>query len=266
MARRFTIELLMDLASQIGANPAKALSRSNVSFLGKGPVKNPLFQRPLPGLENATTANLGKPETLFKAVEDAVGWAKDGKLNSIQTEILGQNLVGIRNIVKPPPAPVLPSAQMLQFPKRGSGITGIKTEGTIKDFSKASNERFRNQLADDLGGRLPEPGPGDIEAMNRALNVKTGMSRAIARQILQQDTRLTLKPEELYSLRTGARGEDPLDLMRKYYGESMLKYDDFLQGVNIEAASPTEFAEMILKNVRLVPQFARGGLAKILEV
>ena len=102
--------------------------------------------------------------------------------------------------------------------------------------------------------------------MNRALNAKTGMSRAIARQILQQDTRLKLNPQELYRLRTGARGEDPLDLMKKYYGESMLKYDDFLNSVNVEAASPTEFAEMILKNVRLVPQFAEGGLARILEV
>ena len=103
MARRFTIELIMDLATQIGANPAKALSRSNVSFLGKGPQQNPLFQRPLPGLANATEANLGKPEALFKAVEDAVGWAKDGKLNTIQTEILGQNLLGIKNILKSTP-------------------------------------------------------------------------------------------------------------------------------------------------------------------
>jgi len=46
MARRFTIELLMDLASQIGANPAKALSRSNISFLGKGPTTESLVPAP----------------------------------------------------------------------------------------------------------------------------------------------------------------------------------------------------------------------------
>ena len=45
----------------------------------------------------------------------------------------------------------------------------------------------------------------------------------------------------------------------------MLKYDDFLNSVNVEAASPTEFAEMILKNVKLIPQFAEGGLAEILQ-
>ena len=45
-----------------------------------------------------------------------------------------------------------------------------------------------------------------------------------------------------------------------------MKYDDFLNSVNIEAASPREFAEMILKDVKLIPQFARGGLARILEL
>ena len=256
MARRFTIELLMDLASQIGANPAKALSRSNISFLGKGPQQNPLFQRPLPGLENATEANLGKPETLFKAIEDAVGWAKDGKLNSIQTEILGYNLSGINKVLNPP---VLPSASVTPI---RSGIT------TLKGNDIGAGQRSYNKLTGlnkprPVESRLPETGPGNI---TKALDAKTGMSRAIARQILQQDTRLKLNPEELYSLRTGARGEDPLDLMKKYYGESMLKYDDFLNSVNVEAASPTEFAEMILKNVRLIPQFAHGGLARILEV
>ena len=56
MARRFTIEIIMDLA-RIGANPAKFREpRTNISFLGKGPTKNPLFQNRLAGLENATEA------------------------------------------------------------------------------------------------------------------------------------------------------------------------------------------------------------------
>ena len=107
MARRFTIELIMNLAKSIGANPAKlAGTRSNISFLGKGPTKNPLFQNYLSGLENAKPSNLGDPKKLFGAIEDAVGWAKDGKLNSIQTEILGRNLSGINKILNPPPLPM----------------------------------------------------------------------------------------------------------------------------------------------------------------
>ena len=247
----------MDLATRIGANPGKALSRTNVSFLGTGPQKNPLFQRPLPGLANATEANLGKPETLFKAIEDAVGWAKDGKLNSIQQEILGHNLKGIERILHPP---VLPSASVTPI---RSGIT------TLRSNDIGAGQRSYNKLTGlnrprEVKSALPEPGPGDIEAFNVALNQKTGMSRAIARNLLLKDTRLKLEPEDLFMLKEG-KGE-PLDMMRKYYGESIHLYDDFLNSVNVEAARPDEFAEMILKNVKLIPAFAHGGLARILEV
>ena len=257
MARKFTIELIMDLATRIGANPGKALSRTNVSFLGTGPQKNPLFQRPLPGLANATEANLGKPETLFKAIEDAVGWAKDGKLNSIQQEILGHNLKGIERILHPP---VLPSASVTPI---RSGIT------TLRSNDIGAGQRSYNKLTGlnrprEVKSALPEPGPGDIEAFNVALNQKTGMSRAIARNLLLKDTRLKIEPEDLFMLKEG-KGE-PLDMMRKYYGQSMSAYDDFLNQVNLEAARPDEFAEMILKNVELIPAFAHGGLARILEV
>ena len=110
--------------------------------------------------------------------------------------------------------------------------------------------------------KAPETGP---EVFNAALNQKTGMSRAIARQILQQDTRLKLKPEELFMLKEG-KGE-PLDLMRKYYGKSMMNLDDFLDNAAFRGfASADEAAAMALKEIELIPQFARGGLARILEI
>jgi len=281
MARRFTLELIMDLASRIGANPAKAISRSNVSFLGKGPINNPLFQRPLAGLENATEANLGKPETLFKAIDDAVGWAKDGKLNGIQTEILGHNLTGIERIINPPP---LPMASVMKFPKQETGIKSlvpdqvqvppgqlgknvIDRRGSFEEIDKLIKEGFKDERGRTWFGksRLPEPGPGDIEAFNRALNMKTGMSRAIARELLLKDTRLTLKPEDLSMLKSG-KGE-PLDLMKKYYGRSLDNYDDFLNDVIPRAdMNPRDIATRILREVELIPQFARGGLARILEL
>ena len=91
------------------------------------------------------------------------------------------------------------------------------------------------------------------------------MSRAIARQILQQDTRLKLKPEELYSLRTG-KGE-PLDLMRKYYGRSMMNLDEFLDNAAFRGfTNADEAAATALKEIELIPQFAEGGLARILEL
>ena len=139
-----------------------------------------------------------------------------------------------------------------------------------KDFSEIDQMIMEGKLPDLKGRRwnfkskLPEPGPGDLAAYTKVLNQKTGMSRAIARQILQQDTRIKLKPKELFMLKEG-KGE-PLDLMKKYYGRSMSAYDDFLDNLNLEVAPPDIIAGMILKHVNLIPQFARGGLARILEV
>ena len=234
MARKLILENLMKLAQGIGANPSKFMgTKSNITFLGKGPQKNPLFQRYLPGLENATPRNLGSRDSLIEATEDAMGFASANKLNDIQLKILTENLPGINKVLNPPP---LPMATISQFPKRGSGITS----------------------------QLPEPGPGDLAAFKGALDMQTGMSRAIARNLLLKDTRLKLSPEDLSMLKEG-KGE-PLDLMNKYYGQSMTNYDDFLNSVNLEAARPDEFAEMILKNVELIPAFAGGGLARILEI
>ena len=266
MARRFTLELIMDLATKIGVNPAKLASRGNVSFLGTGPQKNPLFQRHLPGLDRATPANLGSRDALIEATEDAASWAKDGKLNSIQMEILGRNLSGINKILNPPP---LPMATISQLPTRGTGIAGIKQRmENIKGMSDKLGQMEKERLAiygkDKIPSQLPEPGPEDIAAFKGALDMQTGMSRAIARNLLLKDTRLKLKPEELFMLKEG-KGE-PLDLMAKYYGRSMPAYDDFLNNVNLQAARPDEFADMILKHVKLIPEFVEGGLARILEV
>ncbi len=267
----------MDLASRIGANPAKAISRSNISFLGKGPTKNPLFQNRLAGLENATEANLGKPETLFAAIDDAVGWAKDGKLNSIQTEILGHNLSGINKILNPPPLPTASVTNIAsgieglrRFPKESHKFFGRPLKD--KDFSEIDRMVMEGKIPDARGRtwnlRAQETGPeryNRLTGLGNVLDAKTGMSRAIARQILQQDTRLKLKPEELFMLKTG-KGE-PLDLMRKYYGKSMMNLDSFLDDViprpdmNIK-----DIASRVLAEVELIPQFAEGGLADILQV
>ena len=135
MARGFTIKILMDLAKSIGANPQKFMgTRTNISFLGKGPTKNPLFQQPLAGIDQASMKQLGPG--MIPAVEDAMGFATAGKLNSIQTEILGKNMLGIKNVMKPP---VLPSATVTPI---APGIEGLKR------FPKESHRFFGRPLKD----------------------------------------------------------------------------------------------------------------------
>jgi len=295
MARRFILENLMKLAQSIGANPTKFMgTKTNISFLGKGPQRNPLFQSPVPGLETATEAQLGSRESIIGAVEDAMGYASAGKLNDIQLQALGINLENILKVYKPP---VLPSATVTpiasgiealkRFPRKVHQFFGRPLKG--KDFDdidklmkeghidargrqwnfkpQGPGERRYNELTGLNKPRLveskvPETGPG---AYTAALDQKTGMSRAIARQILQQDTRLKLKPEELFMLKEG-KGE-PLDLMRKYYGNSMMNLDTFLDNAAFRGfISADEAAATALKEIELIPQFARGGLARILDI
>ena len=232
MARRFTLQLIMDLASRIGANPGKAISRSNVSFLGKGPQKNPLFQERLAGLENATEANLGKPETLFGAIDDAVGWMKDGKLNSIQSEILGHNLTGIEKIINPP---VLPSASVTAI---APGIEGLKR------FPKESHKFFGRPLKDKdfseidrmvMEGKIPD-------ARGRKWNLKA--------------------PE------TGAfQGWTPSVVPKANIPASKINHQIIADkyGINVELIEGKDWVE-VLEILRKLGRYAHGGLARILEV
>jgi hypothetical protein len=300
MANLFTLRALMALATKIGANSSKFMgTRTNISFLGTGPQKNPLFQAPLK-IKNYLQ---NRGSSMLDEVNDAMGYLTSGKLNTIQSEILGKNLTGIKNILHPPPLPtasvtdIAPGiAGLRRFPKEShkffgrplkdkdfseidklvaegklppAGVKGATSIGPVKGRSyRYIDEQGKTRIqpskewSDKAKSVLPGPGIG---AFNVALNPKTGMSRAIARQILQQDTRLKLPEEVLISLRTGSKGADPLDLMRKYYGQSITNFDDFIRSVNIDAASPTEFAAMVLKNIKLTPQFAEGGLAEVLQ-
>ena len=282
MAKRYTIELLMNLASKIGANPQKFMgTRTNISFLGKGPTKNPLFQGPVAGLEGATEAQLGSKDSIIGAVEDAMGFASARKLNDIQIQALGLNLENILKVYNPPPLPmasvtaIRPGIEGLRrFPKETHKFMGRPLKD--KDFSEIDRMIMEGKIPDARGRtwNLKAPGTGSIKAYEAALSGRTGEARGIAREILLQDTRLKLPDEVIESLKLrkdlgkGAPGADPLDLMKKYYGRSMENFDNWLDdGRHMNFESNADAAGSVLGEMILTPQFfAQGGLAGILEV
>jgi len=154
MARKLILETLLNLAKSIGANPNKFMgTKTNITFLGKGPTKNPLFQSPLAGLETATEAQLGSRGTMIEAVEDAMGFASAGKLNDIQLKALTLNLEGINKIYNPP---VLPMASITDI---APGIGGLKGRGFAS---------LKDEMADQLrkGGRqLSDVAEADIDKL-----------------------------------------------------------------------------------------------------
>tara|TARA_R100001480_G_scaffold118698_1_gene117907 strand:- start:120 stop:578 length:459 start_codon:yes stop_codon:yes gene_type:complete len=120
MAKNLILQNLTKLARGIGASHNKWTgTKTNITFLGKGPTKNPLFQSPLAGLESE--AQLGSRESVISAVEDAMGYASAGKLNPIQLEALTLNLESLYKIYNPP---VLPMAGVTDM---APGIRGIST-------------------------------------------------------------------------------------------------------------------------------------------
>ena len=135
MARKFILENLMKLAQSIGANPKNFMgTRTNITFLGKGPQRNPLFQSPVAGLETASEASLGPRESIIGAVEDAMGFASAGKLNDIQLQALTLNLKNIHKVYNPP---VLPMASVTDI---APGIAGLKK------FPRESHKFFGRPL------------------------------------------------------------------------------------------------------------------------
>ena len=120
MARKLILENIMKLAQGIGANPKNFMgTKTNITFLGKGPTKNPLFQGPLQGLESE--AQLGPRESVISAVEDAMGFATANKLNDIQLEALTLNLESLYKIYNPPPL------AMASITEMAPGIRGISS-------------------------------------------------------------------------------------------------------------------------------------------
>jgi len=228
MAKRFTIEILMDLASRIGANPAKAISRSNISFLGKGPTKNPLFQNRLAGLENASAENLGDPKKLFGAIDDAVGWAKDGKLNSIQTEILGHNLSGIERILHPP---ALPMASVSAIRPGIEGLRRFPRE-THKFFGRPLKTKDFNEIDRLFQGPITSTGPKGTRTWNF-----TKKSR-----LPGPGTKVNIPASKI---------------------NHQIIADQY--GIDVELIKGKDWIE-ILEVLRRSGLYAKGGLARILEV
>ena len=74
MARQLVLQNLMKLAQGIGANPSKFMgTRGNITFLGKGPTKNLLFQSPV-RIKNYLR-NRGSQESVVDEINDAMGFA-----------------------------------------------------------------------------------------------------------------------------------------------------------------------------------------------
>jgi hypothetical protein len=253
MARRFTIEILMNLAKSIGANPNKFMgTRTNISFLGKGPTKNPLFQAPVAGLEGATEAQLGSKESIIGAVEDAMGFASANKLNSIQIQALGLNLENILKVYKPP---VLPSASITPI---APGIEGLRRfpKESHKFFGRPLKGKDFDEIDELFKGPITSTGPKGTRTWNFTKKSRTPETGA-----------------ERYNKLTGLdkskpfQGWTPSVVPKVNIPASKINHQIIADqyGINVELIEGKDWIE-VLEILRKLGRYAQGGLARILEL
>jgi len=289
MARKLILQNLMKLAQGIGANPKNFMgTRTNITFLGKGPTKNPLFQSPIAGLEGASEAALGPRESMIGAVEDAMGFASAGKLNSIQIRALELNLENIFKIYNPP---VLPSASVTNI---GAGIEGLRRFPKeshkffgrplkSKDFAEIDRLVMEGKLPDAKGRtwdfKTSKPGAPDIPQKTYA--ARATMYRLLDMPATKEGVGVTLREimskQDLKWLLEGGGGVkgDPITMFAKYFGNASARQ---LPSETTPAIIEKFANQVILRKDRLGRRiddpffrredidFAGGGLAEILQV
>ena len=275
MARQLILQNLMKLAQGIGANPSRFMgTRGNITFLGKGPTKNPLFQSPLAQLEGASEAALGPREKIIGAVEDAMGYASAGKLNDIQIRALYLNLEGLNKIYNPP---VLPSASVTNI---GAGIEGLRR------FPKETQKFMGRPLKDaDFAkidqlvaeGKLPPA----VDLPQKTYAARATMYRLLDEPATKEGVGLTLReimsPQDLKMLLEGGGGVkgEMIPMFAKYFGNAATKrlpsettpavIDNFAkQIIRMKDRMGRKIDDPFFRREDL--DFAHGGLARILEV
>jgi len=143
MASKSLIDIALKLSKQLGANTNKFLgSRSNISFLGKGPKDDLLFQADL-NVESLPAFPLNK---LMPQIESSMGYLTGGKLNDIQATKLISNLEKIKEFNFP--------TQIPNITDMGTGTRNLTQEGlgALRQTRKTDDD-FR-VIQDEVGPEI----------------------------------------------------------------------------------------------------------------
>jgi len=294
MARRIIIGEILNLIKGLGGNPSKFMgTKSNISFLGKGP-KESLFQG---AIDAEGMVGSGFPvEAVIREAESAGGYAVANKLNDLQLQRLKDNLLQLKKVYFPP--------QVANITDMATGTGDLTQEGIaslregVKRFPRETHQFFGRPLKDadfvkidrmvmegkipDAKGRTwnfktPKPGARDIPQ-------KTYAARATMYKLLDMEAaeggvtlREIMSKQDLKWLLEGGGGVkgDPIAMFAKYFGNATTK--QLPSQTTPEVIE--EFATQVMQRKDRLGRgindpffrredidFAGGGLAEILQV
>ena len=163
MASKNLIDIALRLSKQLGANHNKFMgTKTNITFLGKGPKDDLLFQQDL-NVESLGSIPLSK---ILPQIESSMGYLTGGKLNDIQATKLISNLEKIKEFNFP--------TQTANIIDLGTGTRNLTDEGLgalratrktdddvriIRDEVQTQDPNFIPMRADqyrDIFGKSPE--------------------------------------------------------------------------------------------------------------
>ena len=299
MASKNLIDIALQLGSKLGANTSKFLgTRSNVNFLGTGPKDGMLFQKDI-NPESFVTIGI---EKVLPDIESSLAYAASNKLNDFQLNQLIKNLKTMDETANPTNILSMGGLDSLRA-KSGiaerqvteavqdaekKGFAGF--EKTIRGLAKSDPElaaQYRTVMtnrAQDAEGlpAIMETVP-KVDLPGKTASAREFLVNALKKENPNQTNFADIIEEvDVKYITEGGGGlaGDPLTLVNKYFGPRIAEM--------VQSGASSEeiaiFTERVLNNVvdanglrpgdprfdrlsaRFVEDFARGGLAKILEV
>ena len=144
MARKIIIGEILNLIKGLGGNPNKFMgTKTNISFLGKGPSEN-LFQGAI-DIEGMVKSGFPLNKVIAES-EKAGGYVTSGKLNDLQLQRLRDNLAQLKQAYKP--------EQLANITDMASGPRDLTQEGL--GSLRTAQRRFPEETHQFMGRPLKD--------------------------------------------------------------------------------------------------------------
>ena len=303
MASSKLIDIGVKLGKQLGANTNKFLgTRSNINFLGKGPDEGKLFQQ---DINTEVLANI-ELKSALPQIETSLGYLTAGKLNDIQAHKLIDNLTKMNDFYYPITgdsiANVTDMASRTGNLTRGGleSLRGLGLKNLDNVEAAAAESPLMSRVADRVKNIQTQTNDASVimetipknEIPGKTASAREFLFNALKKENPNQTTFADIvDPVDAKLILEGGGGVDgdPIVLVQKYFGPRVAE----MMPANASSEEMVTFTNRVLNNVvdakgakptdptfdsftaRFIDEvtppeggqpFARGGLAKILEV
>ena len=275
MAKKTLVDSIIKLYSKLGGNISDVLgTRSNVNFLGTG--KSP--EGFIDGDINIEAIGvLGKTKILDE-LKSSMGYLTSDKLNDVQASKLYENMTKIDEVLNPKQIPNITDMATGIRNLDQEGIASLRAEQNLADdvVKDVSDMEF------DIRSQFPKASEDEIRALVNRVESEVPKRPANYDELSMDDRRLNdIEAENIYRQilkeaddlpPPGSRGgaDDIAAPIQDADSEEIVVFTKRVLNNVVDAAgnrpdSP-RFDRFTARFIDEVQDFAKGGLAKILEV